>query len=108
MPWDDQKIKKRGTAGIRRGQKKEIPNLAREMREALGDNQVRDVWEQDNPWAQFEENLRHTQDELAQSDSALNTLVTEAAEELRTQIDQLGSRGLQRLRDADPGSRRRP
>ncbi|GAB2326660.1 UvrD-helicase domain-containing protein [Streptomyces variabilis] len=91
LPWDDQKIKKRGTAGIRRGQKKEIPNLAREMREALGDNQVRDVWEQDNPWAQFEENLRHTQDELAQLDSALNTLVTEAAEELRTQIDQLAA-----------------
>ncbi|MDQ0765619.1 UvrD-helicase domain-containing protein [Streptomyces canus] len=91
LPWDDQKIKKRGTAGIRRGQKKEIPNLAREMREALGDNQVRDVWEQDNPWAQFEENLRHTQDELAQSDPALNTLVTEAAEELRIQIDQLAA-----------------
>ncbi|MEV5998888.1 UvrD-helicase domain-containing protein [Streptomyces griseomycini] len=91
LPWDDQKIKKRGTAGIRRGQKKEIPNLAREMREALGDNQVRDVWEQDNPWAQFEENLRHTQDELAQSDSALSTLVTEAAEQLRTKIDQLAA-----------------
>ncbi|MGW1871702.1 UvrD-helicase domain-containing protein [Streptomyces sp. NPDC001975] len=89
LPWDDQKIKKRGTAGIRRGQKNEIPNLARELREALGDNQVRDIWEQDNPWAQFEENLRHTQNELAQPDSALNTLVTQAAEQLRAQIDQL-------------------
>ncbi|MCT9075283.1 UvrD-helicase domain-containing protein [Streptomyces fulvoviolaceus] len=89
LPWDDQKIKKRGTAGIRRGQKNEIPNLARELREALGDNQVRDIWEQDNPWAQFEENLRHTQNELAQPDSALTTLVTQAAEQLRAQIDQL-------------------
>ncbi|MFE9449596.1 AAA family ATPase [Streptomyces sp. NPDC006739] len=89
LPWDDQKIKKRGTAGIRRGQKNEIPNLARELREALGDNQVRDIWEQDNPWAQFEENLRHTQNELAQPDSALNTLVTQAAEQLRARIDQL-------------------
>ncbi|WP_405542771.1 AAA family ATPase [Streptomyces phaeochromogenes] len=91
LPWDDQKIKKRGTAGIRRGQKNEIPNLARELRESLGDNQVRDVWEQDNPWAQFEENLRHTQHELAQPDSALNTLVTQAAEQLRAQIDQLAT-----------------
>ncbi|MFF0131013.1 UvrD-helicase domain-containing protein [Streptomyces mirabilis] len=91
LPWDDQKIKKRGTAGIRRGQKNEIPNLARELREALGDNQVRDIWEQDNPWAQFEENLRHTQPELAQPDSALNTLVTQAAEQLRAQIDQLAT-----------------
>ncbi|MEU6349683.1 UvrD-helicase domain-containing protein [Streptomyces sp. NPDC047072] len=91
LPWDDEKIKKRGTAGIRRGQKKEIPNLAREMREALGENQVRDVWEMDNPWAQFEENLRHTQSELGQPDSALNTLVTEAAAQLRTQIDQLAA-----------------
>ncbi|MEW2401963.1 AAA family ATPase [Streptomyces sp. NPDC046862] len=91
LPWDDKKIKKRGTAGIRRGQKNEIPNLAREMREALGDNQVRDVWEQDNPWAQFEENLRHAQNEIAHSDSALNNLVTEAAEQLRTQIAHLAA-----------------
>ncbi|MFG2785813.1 UvrD-helicase domain-containing protein [Streptomyces prunicolor] len=91
LPWDDQKIKKRGAAGIRRGQKNPIPNLARELREALGDNQVRDVWEQDNPWAQFEENLRHTQHEIAQPDSALNTLVTQAAEQLRAQIDQLAT-----------------
>ncbi|MEU9168556.1 UvrD-helicase domain-containing protein [Streptomyces sp. NPDC048420] len=91
LPWDDQKIKKRGTAGIRRGQKTEIPNLAREMREALGDNQVRDVWEQDNPWAQFEENLRHAQNLLPESDSTLLALVTEAAEELRTQIAQLAA-----------------
>ncbi|MFK4184345.1 UvrD-helicase domain-containing protein [Streptomyces sparsogenes] len=91
LPWDDVKIKKRGTAGIRRGQRNEIPNLARELREALGENQVRDVWEQDNPWAQFEENLRYTQHVLTQPDSALNTLVTEAAEQLRTQIDQLAT-----------------
>ncbi|WP_416969399.1 AAA family ATPase [Streptomyces sp. 4F14] len=91
LPWDDQKIKKRGIAGIRRGQEKEIPNLARDLREALGDNQVRDVWERDNPWAQFEENLRHTQRELTPPDSALNTLVTEAAERLRTQIDLLAA-----------------
>ncbi|MFF5304813.1 UvrD-helicase domain-containing protein [Streptomyces sp. NPDC013161] len=91
LPWDDQKIKKRGSAGIRRGQKNEIPNLAREMREVLGENQVRDVWEMDNPWAQFEENLRHTRSELGQPDSALSTLVTEAAGQLRTQIDQLAA-----------------
>ncbi|MFF3710272.1 UvrD-helicase domain-containing protein [Streptomyces phaeochromogenes] len=91
LPWDDQKIKKRGTAGIRRGQRNEIPNLARELREALGDNQVRDIWEQDNPWAQFEENLRHAQHELPQPDSALNALVTQAAEQLRAQIDQLAT-----------------
>ncbi|MCA1217376.1 UvrD-helicase domain-containing protein [Streptomyces sp. 8L] len=91
LPWDDQKIKKRGTAGLSRGQKSEIPNLAREMREALGDNQVRDVWEQDNPWAQFEENLRHTQNGIAEPDSALNTLVAQAAEQLRAQIDQLAA-----------------
>ncbi|MGW4490460.1 AAA family ATPase [Streptomyces sp. NPDC004376] len=91
LPWDDQKIKKRGTAGIRRGQKNEIPNLARELREALGDNQVRDIWEQDNPWAQFKENLRHTQRELSQPDSALNPLVTEAAVQLHAQIEQIAT-----------------
>ncbi|MGW7521812.1 3'-5' exonuclease, partial [Streptomyces sp. NPDC054796] len=109
LPWDDQKIKKRGAAGIRRGQKNEIPNLARELREALGDNRVRDVWEQDYPWAQYEENLRHTQRQLLVSDAALNTLVTQAAEQLRAQIDQLATEALNAFealiqsRAADPG-----
>jgi len=88
LPWDEQKIKRRGAAGISRGQKNEIPNLARDLREAIGDNQVRDVWEQDNPWAQFEANLRYTQDSLTPADSALNTLVTQAAADLRTRIEQ--------------------
>src|SRR5690606_30919971 len=41
LPWDYDKIRRRAQAGTRRGQTSTIPNLAREISEALGSSRAR-------------------------------------------------------------------
>ncbi|MGW6454743.1 UvrD-helicase domain-containing protein [Streptomyces sp. NPDC055078] len=92
LPWDAEKIRKRAAAGIRRGQDGAIRSLARDVSEAVGSSRARYVWEQDNPFAQFEANLQHTLDGLGTADVPTLTFVGGTAAELRTKIEEIAIR----------------
>lgn len=92
LPWNSDKIKKRATVGIRRDQVSGIPSLARDIREATGDNRARDVWEQDHPYRQFDLNLRHTLDDLVSADLSVHVVVKEASQQLRDELGRIAGR----------------
>ncbi|MEV5434444.1 UvrD-helicase domain-containing protein [Streptomyces sp. NPDC052682] len=92
LPWDHDKIRRRAQAGTRRGQSSTIPNLAREISEALGVSRARIVWEQDHPFDQFLLNLQHTLDGFGEDDAATRALVEEVAGDLREQIGRIADR----------------
>ncbi|MFI5682340.1 UvrD-helicase domain-containing protein [Streptomyces sp. NPDC051636] len=92
LPWDHDKIRRRAQAGTRRGQTSTIPNLAREISEAVGFSRARIVWEQDHPFDQFLLNLQHTLDGFGEDDAATRALVEEVAGELRQRIGQIADR----------------
>ncbi|WP_252395963.1 AAA family ATPase [Streptantibioticus parmotrematis] len=91
LPWDYDKIRRRAQAGIRRGQNSIIPNLAREISEAVGASGARIVWEQDHPFDQFLLNLQHTLVGFGESD-ATRILVDEVAGALQQRIGQIADR----------------
>ncbi|BDH10476.1 UvrD-helicase domain-containing protein [Streptomyces hygroscopicus] len=107
LPWNADKIKKRATAGIRRDQTSGIPSLARDVREAIGDHRVRDIWEQDNGFRQFEVNLRHTLDVLEATAPDVHIVVEQASQRLRDGLGEISDRarahfeGLARSRAGD-------
>ncbi|WP_445517307.1 UvrD-helicase domain-containing protein [Streptomyces sp. NEAU-174] len=92
LPWDEDKIRKRTQAGTRRSASNGIPNLARDISQAVGDNQARAVWEQDHPFAQYETNLHHTLAAFDAQDTATRSLVEEVATQLQNQIGRIASR----------------
>ncbi|MCM2388768.1 UvrD-helicase domain-containing protein [Streptomyces albipurpureus] len=92
LPWDTDKIRKRAAAGIRRGQDGAIRNLARDVSEAVGSSRARVVWEQDNPFAQFEANLQHTLDSFSADDAPSRDFLLEVAGELHASIEQIAAR----------------
>ncbi|MCP9946010.1 UvrD-helicase domain-containing protein [Streptomyces somaliensis] len=92
LPWDHDEIRRRAQAGTRREQTSTIPNLAREVSEALGSSRARIVWEQDHPFDQFLLNLQHTLDGFDEDDAATRALVEEAADDLRQRIGHIADR----------------
>ncbi|MFD7993785.1 UvrD-helicase domain-containing protein [Streptomyces mexicanus] len=92
LPWGYDRIRRRAQAGTRRGQTSTIPNLARQISEALGSSRARIVWEQDHPFDQFLLNLQHTLDGFGEDNAPTRALVEEVANDLRQRIGQIADR----------------
>jgi len=93
LPWDKTKINKRGVAGLRRAAKSALPDLGHDVMKALGRQpEVLSIWRQDNPWAQYESNLRHVAASFGPKDAASRQLVEQVAAGLQQQIEQIADR----------------
>jgi N12 class adenine-specific DNA methylase len=93
LPWDKTKINKRGVAGLRRAAKSALPDLGHDVMKALGRQpEVLSIWRQDNPWAQYESNLRHVAASFGPKDAASHQLVEQVAAGLQQQIEQIADR----------------
>ncbi len=110
LPWDEEKIRRRGQAGLRRSQSTAIPDLAHEISEAVGDSRARAVWEEDNPLAQFDANVSHTLAAFDDADTPTRTFVAERAAELSNRIEEIADRAARHYYElilpnaADPAS----
>lgn len=92
LPWDDKKIGKRAEAGTKRAQSVPIPQLARQVGDALGLTMARVVWELDHPTDQFRTNLEHTLAGFSDSEQPVRQLVAEVAVELERGIARIAER----------------
>ncbi|MEO3753590.1 UvrD-helicase domain-containing protein [Streptomyces sp. B6B3] len=92
LPWDEEKIRRRGQAGLLRARIGAIPDLARQIGEAVGDERARTVWEEDHPLAQFDANVSHTLAGFGDADTPTRSFVAERATELSTQIEAIANR----------------